>query len=92
MTEQKMVEQMKIKELTLQKQAHELEHKLKKEIEEQIKKHEQLLVQMEKKLKEQDKKNLYSGIGALFYPNQSGGLLDLATEIRDKNIKNKRRA
>ena len=92
MNEQKLIEQMKIKELTLQKQAHELEHKLKKEIEEQIKKHEQLLVQMEKKLKEQDKKNLYSGIGALFYPNQSGGLLDLATEIRDKNIKNKRRA
>ena len=81
MTEQKMVEQMKIKELTLQKQAHELEHKLKKEIEEQIKKHEQLLVQMEKKLKEQDKKNLYSGIGALFYPDQkSGGLLDIKTQ------------
>ena len=82
MTEQKLIEQMKIKELTMQKQAHELEHKLKKEIEEQIKKHEQLLVQMEKKLKEQDKKNLYSGIGALFYPpnatmNDGGGLLEV---------------
>ena len=82
MTEQKLIEQMKIKELTMQKQAHELEHKLKKEIEEQIKKHEQLLVQMEKKLKEQDKKNLYSGIGSLFYPpnatmNDGGGLLEV---------------
>ena len=47
---------------------------------------------MEKKLKEQDKKNLYSGIGALFYPEQSGGLLNLATKIKNKNIKNKRRA
>ena len=92
MNEQKLIEQMKIKELTLQKQAHELEHKLKKEIEEQIKKHEQLLVQMEKKLKEQDKKNLYSGIGALFYPEQSGGLLNLAKEIKNKNIKDKKRA
>ena len=89
MTEQKMVEQMKIKELTMQKQAHELEHKLKKEIEEQIKKHEKLLIEMEKKLKEQDKKNLYSGIGSLFYPNvpKAGGLLDIKTQ-QDK----KRRA
>ena len=88
MTEQKMVEQMKIKELTMQKQAHELEHKLKKEIEQQIKQHEKLLIEMEKKLKEQDKKNLYSGIGALFYPDQkSGGLLDIKTQ-QDK----KRRA
>ena len=88
MTEQKMVEQMKIKELTLQKQAHELEHKLKKEIEQQIKQHEKLLIEMEKKLKEQDKKNLYSGIGSLFYPDQkSGGLLDIKTQ-QDK----KRRA
>jgi len=88
MTEQKMVEQMKIKELTMQKQAHELEHKLKKEIEQQIKQHEKLLIEMEKKLKEQDKKNLYSGIGSLFYPDQkSGGLLDIKTE-QDK----KRRA
>ena len=46
MTEQKLIEQMKIKELTMQKQAHELEHKLKKEIENQIKKHEQLLIEM----------------------------------------------
>ena len=88
MTEQKMVEQMKIKELTMQKQAHELEHKLKKEIEQQIKQHEKLLIEMEKKLKEQDKKNLYSGIGSLFYPDQkSGGLLDIKTQ-QDK----KRRA
>ena len=88
MTEQKMIQQMKIKELTFKKQAHELEHKLKKEIEEQIKKQEQLLIQMEKKLKEQDKKNLYSGIGSLFYPDQkSGGLLDIKTQ-QDK----KRRA
>ena len=88
MTEQKMVEQMKIKELTLQKQAHELEHKLKKEIEQQIKQHEKLLIEMEKKLKEQDKKNLYSGIGGLFYPDQkSGGLLDIKNQ-QDK----KRRA
>ena len=89
MTELKMVEQMKIKELTMQKQAHELEHKLKKEIEEQIKKHEKLLIEMEKKLKEQDKKNLYSGIGSLFYPNvpKAGGLLDIKTQ-QDK----KRRA
>jgi hypothetical protein len=43
---------------------------------------------MEKKLKEQDKKNLYSGIGSLFYPDQkSGGLLDIKTQ-QDK----KRRA
>jgi hypothetical protein len=85
MTEQKMVEQMKIKELTLQKQAHELEHKLKKEIEEQIKKHEKLLIEMEKKLKEQDKKNLYSGIQSLFYPDQkSGGLLDIKTQQAKK--------
>ena len=82
MTEQKLIEQMKIKELTLQKQAHELEHKLKKEIENQIKKHEQLLIEMEEKLKEQDKKNLYSGIGSLFYPpnttmNDGGGLLEV---------------
>ena len=82
MTEQKLIEQMKIKELTLQKQAHELEHKLKKEIENQIKKHEQLLIEMEQKLKEQDKKNLYSGIGSLFYPpnatmNDGGGLLEV---------------
>lgn len=88
MTEQKMVEQMKIKELTMQKQAHELEHKLKKEIEQQIKQHEKLLIEMEKKLKEQDKKNLYSGIGGLFYPDQkSGGLLDIKNQ-QDK----KRRA
>ena len=88
MTELKMVEQMKIKELTLQKQAHELEHKLKKEIEHQIKQHERQLIEFEKKLKEQDKKNLYSGIGALFYPDQkSGGLLDIKTQ-QDK----KRRA
>jgi len=86
MTELKMVEQMKIKELNYQKQAHELEHKLKKEIEEQIKKHERLLIEMEKKLKEQDKKNLYSGIGSLFYPDQkSGGLLDI------KNFKDKKK-
>ena len=82
MTEQKLIEQMKIKELTMQKQAHELEHKLKKEIENQIKKHEQLLIEMEEKLKEQDKKNLYSGIGSLFYPpnttmNDGGGLLEV---------------
>ena len=82
MNEQKLIEQMKIKELTLQKQAHELEHKLKKEIEEQIKKHEKLLIEMEQKLKEQDKKNLYSGIGSLFYPpnatmNDGGGLLEV---------------
>jgi len=82
MTEQKLIEQMKIKELTMQKQAHELEHKLKKEIEEQIKKHEKLLIEMEQKLKEQDKKNLYSGIGSLFYPpnatmNDGGGLLEV---------------
>ena len=82
MTEQKLIEQMKIKELTMQKQAHELEHKLKKEIENQIKKHEQLVIEMEKKLKEQDKKNLYSGIGSLFYPpnttmNDGGGLLEV---------------
>ncbi|MDC1096455.1 helix-turn-helix domain-containing protein [Pelagibacteraceae bacterium] len=84
MTELKMVEQMKIKELTLQKQAHELEHKLKKEIEHQIKQHERQLIEFEKKLKEQDKKNLYSGIGSLFYPNQkSGGLLDIK-DFKDK--------
>lgn len=82
MTEQKLIEQMKIKELTMQKQAHELEHKLKKEIEDQIKKHEKLLIEMEQKLKEQDKKNLYSGIGSLFYPpnatmNDGGGLLEV---------------
>jgi uncharacterized protein YwqG len=65
-----------------------LEHKLKKEIEQQIKQHEKLLIEMEKKLKEQDKKNLYSGIGGLFYPDQkSGGLLDIKTQ-QDK----KRRA
>ena len=84
MTEQKMVEQMKIKELTLQKQAHELEHKLKKEIEHQIKQHERQLIEFEKRLKEQDKKNLYSGIGSLFYPDQkSGGLLDIK-DYKDK--------
>lgn len=37
---------------------------------------------MEQKLKEQDKKNLYSGIGSLFYPpnatmNDGGGLLEV---------------
>ena len=85
MTEQKMVEQMKIKELTLQKQAHELEHKLKKEIEHQIKQHERQLIEFEKRLKEQDKKNLYSGIQSLFYPDQkSGGLLDIKTQQAKK--------
>ena len=84
MAELKMIEQMKIKELTLQKQAHELEHKLKKEIEHQIKQHERQLIEFEKKLKEQDKKNLYSGIGSLFYPDQkSGGLLDIK-DYKDK--------
>ena len=84
MAELKMIEQMKIKELTLQKQAHELEHKLKKEIEHQIKQHERQLIEFEKRLKEQDKKNLYSGIGSLFYPDQkSGGLLDIK-DYKDK--------
>ena len=82
MTEQKMIEEMKIRELTLQKKTHEIENKLKKEIEEQIKKHEKLLVEMEEKLKEQEKKNLFSGIGGLFYPPNttirgSGGLLEV---------------
>jgi transcriptional regulator with XRE-family HTH domain len=82
MAEQKMIEQMKIKELTYQKQAHELEHKLKKEIEYQIKKHEISLKEMEEKLREQDKKNLFNGIGSLFYPPNttrpgSGGLLEI---------------
>ena len=84
MAELKMVEQMKIKELTLQKQAHELEHKLKKEIDQQIQRHQRQLLEFERKLQEQDKKNLYAGIGSLFYSDQkSGGLLDIK-DFKDK--------
>ena len=38
---------------------------------------------MNKKMEEERKKNMLSGIGGLFYKNQGGGLLDL-NEIKEK--------
>ena len=78
MTEQKVIEQLKVKELVMRKKTEEINEKMKREIEKQVKKHNTLLKELEQKLKEQEKKNLISGIGSLFYPNlKGGGLLDI---------------
>ena len=84
--EQKMIEQLKIKELIMRKKTEEINHKMKMEIEKQVKEHERLVKELEARLQEQEKKNLYSGIGSLFYPNSKGhGLLDTnITQIKDK--------
>ena len=65
---------------------------MKIEIEKQVKEHERLVKELEAKLKEQEKKNLYSGIGSLFYPpnttlkGSEGGLLDV------RGVQKKKRA
>ena len=90
MAEQKMIEQIKIKELVMRKKTEEINHKMKIEIEKQLKEHERLVKELEAKLKEQEKKNLLSGIGSLFYPNQKG-LLD-ADHITPLGEEKKKRA
>jgi hypothetical protein len=86
MAEQKSIEQLKIKELVMRKKQEEINHRMRTEIEKQVKEHEKLVKELEAKLKEQEKKNLYSGIGALFYPNKKhgGGLLDLDLTEKEK--------
>ena len=57
--------------------------KVQKELEVQLQKQIYELEKMNKKMEEERKKNMLSGIGGLFYKNQGGGLLDL-NEIKEK--------
>ncbi len=57
--------------------------KVQKELEVQLQKQIYELEKMNKKMEEERKKNMLSGIGGLFYKNQGGGLLDL-NDIKEK--------